>query len=154
MADVVLFESPVGYTLFKIDQNEAIASNSKQFLESVKDYKKFKSFVSLLAFSPFADEVEALENMNAITENAVHQTLATFLKSNLKKQKLGVISHQLAKAITDECNIKCTIGRELDEVFRGIRLHFTQFVSVAFRFSCQRESCRFVLTRSEPSVPI
>ena len=51
-----------------------------QVTEGVKDVGKFQSIVKLTAFSPFKSGVNALENINAISEGIVHEDLKNFLE--------------------------------------------------------------------------
>ena len=51
-----------------------------QVTEGVKDIGKFQSIVKLTAFSPFKSGVNALENINAISEGIVHEDLKNFLE--------------------------------------------------------------------------
>ena len=51
-----------------------------QVTEGVKDLGKFQSIVKLTAFSPFKSGVNALENINAISEGIVHEDLKNFLE--------------------------------------------------------------------------
>ena len=53
-------------------------------LDSVKDIGKFQSIVKLTAFSPFKSGVNALENINAISEGIVHEDLKNFLEVSLQ----------------------------------------------------------------------
>ena len=127
MADLLLYESAVAYALFKVKEYDNIA-NDKEFQKSVQNYAKFSKYVSLFAFVPFKTSQEALDNIDAIAEGAVHQTLNSFLKQNVKKEVVGVIDEKLATAIGDALKIKCTKGKVVSDLIRGVRTHFPQFV--------------------------
>lgn len=64
----VLFESASGYAVFEVKLQDALASNTKAFQDSVDDLAKFGKMVTLLSFAPFKSAAHALENMNDISE--------------------------------------------------------------------------------------
>lgn len=66
----VLFESASGYAVFEVKLQDALASNTKAFQDSVDDLAKFGKMVTLLSFAPFKSAAHALENMNDISEGA------------------------------------------------------------------------------------
>ena len=110
---IILYESSIGYNLFEIKEWEEIQNNTKEFLESVNDYKVLKGAVSLLAKHNFKSAKDALENIKAISNGEATPELLEFLKNNLPISKkkstsqfeLGVADKQLAKCIKDELNI-------------------------------------------------
>lgn len=52
--DYALYESPVGYALFKIvSQADTVGLKLKETQESVNDISKFSKMVKLANFSPF-----------------------------------------------------------------------------------------------------
>jgi nucleolar protein 56 len=54
MADYLLFESPVGYSLFKVAlQGDAVGNRLKEVQEGVNDLAKFGKMVDLTSFLPF-----------------------------------------------------------------------------------------------------
>ncbi|KAL7715295.1 Nucleolar protein 56 [Entamoeba marina] len=127
MADILLYESPIGYALFKVNQSEEI-SNSEQFQKSMANYAKFSKYCSLHAFVEFQTSEELLENINAISEGGLHDTLKNFLSENIKKETLGVLDEKLASAINESLKITCTRGKQVGTLVRGVRTHFTQFL--------------------------
>lgn len=54
MADFLLFESPVGYGLFKVaHQSDSVGNSLKEVQEGVNDLAKFGKMVDLASFVPF-----------------------------------------------------------------------------------------------------
>ncbi|KAK8771413.1 nop56 ribonucleoprotein [Amblyomma americanum] len=130
----VLFEHAVGYALFRVKEFEEVSMALPQVEKSVLDCNKFKSLVHLIAFLPFRTAVNALENMNCLTEGVVHEDLQTFLETNLpkstKKSKvmLGVGDSKLGMTIQESMGISCQHTGVVPEVIRGLRLHFSKIV--------------------------
>lgn len=54
MADFLLFESPVGYGLFKVThQGDSVGNSLKEVQDGVNDLAKFGKMVDLASFVPF-----------------------------------------------------------------------------------------------------
>lgn len=54
MADFLLFEGPMGYSLFKVvTQVDAIGNRLKEVQDSVLDLARFSKLVQLVSFLPF-----------------------------------------------------------------------------------------------------
>lgn len=54
MADYLLFESPIGYSLFKVAlQGDAVGNRLKEVQEGVNDLAKFGKMIDLASFLPF-----------------------------------------------------------------------------------------------------
>ena len=54
MADVLLFEGPMGYSLFKVNlQGDSVGNRLKEVQEGVDDLAKFGKMVDLTSFVPF-----------------------------------------------------------------------------------------------------
>lgn len=64
----ILFEHASGYALFRVREFEEIGMNLPQVEASVVDLSKFATVVKLVAFYPFQSGVNALDNINAISE--------------------------------------------------------------------------------------
>ncbi|KAK7422788.1 Nucleolar protein 56 [Neonectria punicea] len=133
--DYALYESPVGYALFKVvHQQDAVGLKLKETQAAGADLAKFGKMVKLANFSPFRGHVEALENINLVSEGIVSDYLKSVLELNLpqtsgKKSKvvLGVSEKNLAGAIKAqfpglECETADT-NEIVADVIRGIRLH-------------------------------
>lgn len=128
MVDVVLYESPIGYALFKVKEIEEI-SKDIEFEKSLQNFGKFSKIVILKSFVEFKTSEELLENINAISEGALHETLKNFLEQNVaKKEVLGVADEKLASVINDSLKIKCNKGKEVMTMLRGIKMHFNKYL--------------------------
>ena len=145
MALFLLFEHASGYGLFYCKESEQIAIETPAGQKSILDYKRFKSMVSLKAFRPFESPESALENINAISEGALHHDLREFLQLNLlvessdsgkksskksskSKVTLGLSEDKLGTAIQETLGVKCTREVVVRELIRGIRMHFAKFL--------------------------
>lgn len=61
MADFLLHESPMGYSLFKVaHQVDTIGNRLKEVQDSVQDLAKFGKMVQLVSFLPFEYEVSCI----------------------------------------------------------------------------------------------
>ncbi|EKE37678.1 hypothetical protein ENUP19_0311G0003 [Entamoeba nuttalli] len=127
MAEVILYESPIGYALFKVKEKEEIGKG-EEFEKSINNFGKFSKIIGLEAFVEFKTSEELLENINAISEGALHETLRKFLEENVKKRVLGIVDEKLGSAISEAMKIKCTKGKEVNSVIRGIRTHFSKYL--------------------------
>ena len=64
----MLFEHAAGYAIFRCRDVEDIGSLLPEVQAAMTDFPLFTSTVSLEAFSPFKTGVNALENINSISE--------------------------------------------------------------------------------------
>jgi len=124
-----LFEHSTGYALLKIDEVEEIGSLLETVTESMHDYAKFAGHVKLAAFSAFSSGVNALENINAVSEGSVHDDLKSFLENNLpsklSKVTLGVQDPKLAQSLGENFEgLTMKTGEAFIEVCRVTRLYF------------------------------
>jgi nucleolar protein 56 len=135
MADHLLYESSMGYSLYKVvHQGDAIGNRLKEVQDSVQDLAKFGKMVDLVSFLPFESGRMALEEQNNISEGIASEYLRSFLELNLpsggKKGKvtLGVSDKILANNIKAHFpKIECETGDTSEvtaDMLRGIRLHF------------------------------
>ena len=54
MADYLLHEGPMGYSIFKVDhQVDSVGNRLKEVQDSVQNLSKFGKIVSLTSFLPF-----------------------------------------------------------------------------------------------------
>jgi len=130
-----LFEHASGYSVFKVEASEEIGALLPQIQEAVTDLERFGRIVKLVAFQPFKNAANALENMNSISEGVVHDDLKVFLETNVptgkKKSKvqLGISDAKIASNITEACDIQCESGAAVLEICRGIRCHFHKLIT-------------------------
>ncbi|KZC12356.1 PREDICTED: nucleolar protein 58 [Dufourea novaeangliae] len=119
---LVLFETPAGYAIFKLlDENKlAEVDNLFQDFETPETASKI---VKLKHFEKFADTTEAL----AATTAAVEGKLSKSLKKILKKycfelqEQLAVADAKLGNAIKDKLSLSCISNTAIQELMRCIR---------------------------------
>jgi nucleolar protein 56 len=137
----ILYESAAGYSLLEVVSMEEIAPGTASNQNAITDLTLFSRAMKLKAFQPFASAEDALENINAVSEHAMTDSLKNFLEMNLpkvgKKKKegkaapfaLGVIDSGLANAISEGIpGISVRSDDLVREVSRGARLHLTSLV--------------------------
>ncbi|CAN0242669.1 unnamed protein product, partial [Phaeothamnion confervicola] len=130
----VLHEAASGYALLEVTEVEEVGSLLEEVQKSVADLQRFGRTVKLKAFQPFTTAENALENMNAISEQMVTNDLKYFLEMNLPKVKkskaagfqLGCIEPALASAIQEATEVPCRADDTVREILRGVRLHFAK----------------------------
>jgi len=126
----LLFESAAGYALFERVASEEISIMSPEVQESLQNLEKFSALVKLKSFLPFSSAEQSLEQINAISEGELTQCLMNFLDSAFPKKKgtLGITDPKLGNLIVERLAIKCKTGQLVQELLRGIRIHFDRFV--------------------------
>lgn len=54
MADFLLFENPMGYSIFKVaHQADTVGNRLKEVQDAIQDLSKFGKMVELISFLPF-----------------------------------------------------------------------------------------------------
>jgi len=132
----VLYEHASGYSLFRVKEFEEIGAFQTQVEASVLDLSKFNAVVKLVAFAPFTSGLNALDNLNSISEGVVHEDLKLFLETNMPKPgkkeakaiQLGVADSKIASSINEAAGVVCTHTGVVPEILRGIRAHFPNLV--------------------------
>ncbi|CAL5085272.1 unnamed protein product [Urochloa decumbens] len=132
MALYLLFESASGYALFHAYGIDEIGQSVDAVRASVLDLQRFGKAVKLAGFSPYSSAVDALNQCNAISED----DLRNFLELNLPKVKegkkakysLGVMEPKVGSHISEATGIPCQSNEFVQELLRGVRLHFDQFI--------------------------
>ncbi|KAL2800735.1 protein SIK1 [Aspergillus keveii] len=139
MADYLLFEGPMGYSLFKVaHQGDTVGHSLKEVQEGVNDLAKFGKMVQLSSFLPFENNKQALSEINDISEGVASETLVSFLEMNLpkpskkKKVVLGLSDKTLAGSIKTAFSfVDCETGdtsEVVQDMLRGIRLHASKLL--------------------------
>ncbi|KAK2808383.1 snoRNP complex protein nop56 [Emmonsiellopsis sp. PD_5] len=134
MADFLLFEGPMGYSIFKVvHQADTVGNQLKEVQENLQDLAKFGKMVELASFLPFENNKQALGEINDISEGVASETLVSFLDLNLpkpnkkKKVVLGLSDKALAGSIKAAFPfVECETGDTSDvvqDMLRGIRMH-------------------------------
>lgn len=128
---IVLFETPAGYSLFKVAKEKKFAKTDaddmyNSFFSSAKDAS---SFVNLIAFQPFHDTADAVSAATACIEGKMSKSLKSFLKKQTKNKEIkgdtiAVADKALAVSIKDKMSgIDVVNDAKTNELFRGIRCY-------------------------------
>ncbi|KAH8740140.1 hypothetical protein FG386_001801 [Cryptosporidium ryanae] len=127
----VLFESAAGYLLCTINNWEEIGQVTETVIEVCGDPMRFGQIAQFSSFYPFLTAEMALDNMINIQSGNVTDDLKTFLTQNLpkkvKKYNLGVGDVSLGKTLSEQ-GYPVLIDKNISELLRGIRIHFTRIV--------------------------
>lgn len=129
-----LFESSLGFGLFKVNQWDKIATTTPKLLKDFDSFEAFKKIASLEASHLFQGHNVAYEVLNKINEGSLPDDLTDFLKSNLPSAKkadfqLVVQDKNLATKVNEALKIKCVSGEAYLDIFRSIRKHLAQFLT-------------------------
>jgi len=139
-----LYEFASGYALLHVAEWEQIGQDSEAVQEAVQDFSRLSSMCKLKAFHPFADAEEALNNMNAVANGTVTDELKNFLELNLPKKKtkytLGVCDPSIGKSLVD-AGFSVSYDKNVIELLRGTRCHFTRFSKGLSEFDLDRARC-------------
>ncbi|KAI3970296.1 hypothetical protein MKX01_023943 [Papaver californicum] len=135
MALHLLFESASGFALFNAHGIDEIGQNTEAVRNSVTDLNRFGKVVKLVAFHPFSSALDALNQCNAVSEGIMTDELRNFLELNLKikegkkpKFSLGLAESKIGSHISEETKIPCQSNEFVQELLRGVRLHFDRFI--------------------------
>jgi len=128
---IVLFETPAGYSLFKVTDKKKLSSTNTDDLEKTffSNEKDASSFVNLVSFQPFTDTADAVSAATACIEGKVTKSLKSFLKKQfkaegMKGESLAVADKTLAGSIKDKISdLDIVHDAKTNELFRGIRYH-------------------------------
>lgn len=71
----MLYESASGYALMEVTEAEEVGSLLEEVQQAVLDPQRFCRTVKLKGFQPFTSAENALENVNAISEQMVTEDL-------------------------------------------------------------------------------
>lgn len=139
-----LYEFASGYALLQVRDWEQIGQDSEAVQEAVKDYGRLSSICGLKGFYPFASAEEALENMNAVANGEATSELKNFLELNLPKKKekysLGIVDAGLGKSLS-EAGFPVIYDKNVLELSRAVRCHFTRFTKGLTEFDIDRARC-------------
>lgn len=120
---LLLFETPGGYALFKV-QSGKIGEVSNIWQE-FQTPSKASNIVKLKAFSPFNNTTEAVVAATSIIESTLDKSLKKFLKKNIISKEisdeLAVSDIKLGGLIKEKMDIQCVCNDTVMELFRGIR---------------------------------
>ncbi|EGG07165.1 uncharacterized protein MELLADRAFT_25214, partial [Melampsora larici-populina 98AG31] len=122
---LVLFESSLGFCLFKVADDGKLLSDDKL-------YKKFETpasasnLVKLQSIHRFKSTADAVEDMSAIGEGKISKNLKKFLTDEISQSKnsqetLAVVDPKLGGAITKKLGFNVISDSTTTDLFRGIR---------------------------------
>lgn len=105
---LVLFESPLGYTLFKL-KDAGVLQKPESLRKSSGDSSNLGNLLSLSAISRFASTAEGVEEISSIQEGKLSKTLKKFLvdevqggdgkKKSSKAEQLVVSDPKLGQSV-------------------------------------------------------
>ncbi|CAH8260255.1 unnamed protein product [Arabidopsis lyrata] len=132
----LLYESSSGYGLFEVHGLDEIGQNTEAVRSSVSDLSRFGRVVQLTAFHPSQSALDALNQINAVSEGYMSDELRSFLELNLPKVKegkkpkfsLGVSEPKIGSCIFEATKIPCQSNEFVHELLRGVRQHFDRFI--------------------------
>ncbi|CAA7051859.1 unnamed protein product [Microthlaspi erraticum] len=136
MVTNLLFEAPNGYALCEVHGVDEIGQNTEAVRASVSDLSRFGRVVKLIAFQPLESALDALNQINAVSEGYMTDELRSFLELNLPKVKegkkpnfsLGVSEPKIGSCIFEATKIPCESNDFVHELLRGVRQHFDRFI--------------------------
>lgn len=115
----MLFETPAGHALFKMQEDAALRTASEGDLESEA---AIKSLIQLQAFSRFTDTTTALAAATALVEGKPSKDLRKFLKKQVAPdERLAVADAKLGAALIEKTGLQCVFSTEVTKIMRAIR---------------------------------
>lgn len=128
-----LFESSLGFSLFKVNEWDKISTTSPKLLKDFDTFESFKKVASLEANQMFQGHNVAFETLSKVNSGELPAELSDFLKANLpsvKKQNVQLVvqDKNLATKINEELKLKCVSGEAYTDIFRSVRKHLGQFL--------------------------
>lgn len=137
----ILFESSIGYALFKLKDFDEVNTTQKQVQSQIADFESFSKIAKIVvknllikqSFFPFESSNDALKIINSTISGKAPEELINFLSESLPIQKkgkfkLGVSENKLAGSINDQLKVTTTTSPVVLELIRGFRAHLLSFV--------------------------
>lgn len=129
---LVLFESPLGYAVFKILNEKKLKETENLFLE-FETPERASKLLKLKHFEKFKDMKDALSVATAVVEGKMHKKLKKVIKKAVigeVQEQLAVADAKLGNAIKDKFNISCVSNTSIQELMRCIRGHMDSLVDL------------------------
>uniref|UniRef100_G3U6Z4 Nucleolar protein 58 n=1 Tax=Loxodonta africana TaxID=9785 RepID=G3U6Z4_LOXAF len=121
---LVLFETSVGYAIFKV-LNEKKLQEVDSLWKEFETPEKANKIVKLKHFEKFQDTAEALAEkaFTALMEGKINKQLKKVLKKIVKEahEPLAVADAKLGGVIKEKLNLSCIHSPVVNELMRGIR---------------------------------
>lgn len=130
---LVLFETAVGFCLFKMSDKAKVESPSlwKEF----DDVSSTNNLLKLSAIHRFTSTVEAVEAAASINEGKMSKDLKKFLSEEIsghksrKNEQLIVSDAKLGGSIAKKLGIQVVSDSSVQDLYRGIRTHLASLLS-------------------------
>ncbi|OAD59938.1 Nucleolar protein 58 [Eufriesea mexicana] len=119
---LVLFETPAGYAIFKLlDENRL--TEVENLYHDFETPEAASKIVKLKHFEKFADTTEALVATTAAVEGKLCKSLKKVLKRHCSElqEQLAVADTKLGNAIKDKLSLSCISNTAIQELMRCIR---------------------------------
>jgi len=121
---LVLFETPAGFSLFKVVDEKKLAE-CDDFSKDFETPEGASKIVKLKAFKKFKDNSEALAAITGFVEGKMSKGLKKFLKKVVVDEgvqdTIAVADAAIGKAIKDSMDIECTTNKNIAELYRGLK---------------------------------
>uniref|UniRef100_A0A182NMW4 Nucleolar protein 58 n=1 Tax=Anopheles dirus TaxID=7168 RepID=A0A182NMW4_9DIPT len=127
----VLYETPAGYAIFKLLDDNKFKEIDNLYLE-FETPEKASKIVKLKHFEKFADTTEALSAATAAVEGKVSKPLKKALKKlevDDVQNQLLVADAKLGNAIKDKLSLQCVANTSVQELMRCIRTQSESLLS-------------------------
>ncbi|XP_015119869.1 nucleolar protein 58 [Diachasma alloeum] len=119
---LVLFETPAGYAIFKLlDENKL--AKTENLYHDFETPEAASKLLKLKHFEKFADTTEALAATTAAVEGKLCKSLKKMLKKHCSEvqEQLAVADAKLGNAIKDKLSLSCVSNNSIQELMRCIR---------------------------------
>ncbi|XP_011495780.1 PREDICTED: nucleolar protein 58 [Ceratosolen solmsi marchali] len=119
---LVLFETPAGYAIFKVLDENKLAKTDNLYLD-FETPEGASKILKLKHFEKFADMTEALAATTAAIEGKLCKSLKKLLKRQCSEvqEQIAVADAKLGNAIKDKLNLACVSNTSIQELMRCIR---------------------------------
>jgi len=129
---LILFETPAGFALFKV-QNDAKLKNVDNIYKEFSSAESSSKFVKLQGFQKFKNTADALKATTALVDGKLSKSLKKFLTKEISDKEsndnLGISDPKLGGLINKKLNIKCVHDNSVEELIRGIRTQLNALVT-------------------------
>ncbi|CAH0547279.1 unnamed protein product [Brassicogethes aeneus] len=126
---LVLFETPAGYALFKLLDENKLKETDNLYL-SFESPESAGKIIKLKHFEKFADTTEALAATTAAVEGKVSKSLKKVIKKFVdEKEQLLVADTKLGSAIKEKFSLQCLSNTSVQELMRCIRSQLDSLLS-------------------------
>lgn len=128
----LLFETPVGYALFKVDKSRFVRAQG--WADLPQDAGRLAEMVQLEAFRPFADARDSLQASVKAVHGKLSSVLSEFIREGVgAKDTLLVGEKRVAAEIAKKLNLPCISDEKVTELTRAVRSSVTELLGECFR---------------------